>query len=124
EMFYIMFYICVELIVNFRNLNVELMSNLMKRCVICNTEFESKRTDAEVCSASCRQKNWRRKKEAGETTQETPQEPEKIEEKTPEKTEPKPSKQKQMVVKKNGSLEEELTPEQEKRLKELHDKIN
>jgi hypothetical protein len=39
------------------------MSNLKKNCVICNVEFSPKRNDAKVCSAKCRQKNWRRKKE-------------------------------------------------------------
>jgi recombination protein RecA len=42
---------------------------MTKKCVICNSEFEAKREDAEVCSAACRQKNWRKKKEAGEITQ-------------------------------------------------------
>jgi hypothetical protein len=34
---------------------------MIKKCVICNSEFEAKRADAEVCSAACRQKNWRLK---------------------------------------------------------------
>jgi hypothetical protein len=37
---------------------------IIKQCVICNVEFKAKRSDAEVCSAKCRQKNWRRKIEA------------------------------------------------------------
>ena len=37
---------------------------MLKNCVICNAEFEAQRADAEVCSAACRQKNWRKKKEA------------------------------------------------------------
>jgi hypothetical protein len=34
---------------------------MIKNCVICNTPFEAKRADAEVCSSACRQKNWRKK---------------------------------------------------------------
>jgi len=36
---------------------------MIKNCVICNAEFEAQRADAEVCSAACRQKNWRKKQE-------------------------------------------------------------
>jgi recombination protein RecA len=36
---------------------------MTKKCVICNSEFEAQRADAEVCSAACRQKNWRKKKD-------------------------------------------------------------
>ena len=36
---------------------------MLKNCVICNAEFEASRADAEVCSAACRQKNWRKKKD-------------------------------------------------------------
>lgn len=41
---------------------------MIKNCVICNAEFEAQRADAEVCSAACRQKNWR-KKQAEQTQQ-------------------------------------------------------
>ena len=37
---------------------------MTKKCVICNNDFEAQRADAEVCSPACRQKNWRRKKDA------------------------------------------------------------
>lgn len=37
---------------------------MTKKCVICDVEFNAKRSDAEVCSAKCRQANWRRKIEA------------------------------------------------------------
>ena len=36
---------------------------MMKICVVCNTEFEAKRSDAEVCSPACRLKNWRKKQD-------------------------------------------------------------
>lgn len=52
-----MCYVCVE----FKTFNVTLM---VKKCVICNSDFEAQRADAEVCSAACRQKNWRKKKDA------------------------------------------------------------
>lgn len=40
------------------------MPTITKECVICKTSFEANRSDAEVCSAACRQKNWRLKKDA------------------------------------------------------------
>lgn len=39
------------------------MVSVTKECVICKKPFEAKRSDAEVCSQACRQKNWRLKKE-------------------------------------------------------------
>jgi len=48
---------------------------MIKNCVICNAEFEAQRADAEVCSAACRQKNWRRKKDAAEQPLVTKEEP-------------------------------------------------
>lgn len=32
-----------------------------KTCIICGVTFNSKRSDAEVCSPKCRQKHWRNK---------------------------------------------------------------
>lgn len=37
-----------------------------KACVICGVIFSASRSDAEVCSQKCRQKNWRRRKAFGE----------------------------------------------------------
>ena len=37
-----------------------------KTCVICGVIFTANRSDAEVCSQKCRQKNWRRRKAFGE----------------------------------------------------------
>ena len=35
----------------------------MKKCLMCNTDFNGKRNDTLFCSNSCKAKHWRLKKE-------------------------------------------------------------
>lgn len=57
------------------------MPTVTKECVICKTPFEANRSDAEVCSAACRQKNWRLKKDAAlAAANPTPEEKEELNE--------------------------------------------
>ena len=67
-------YVCVSVSAWYFKYNVILMN---KKCIICGSDFEAKRADAEVCSAACRQKNWRNKKDGKtiEIPQETQQKP-------------------------------------------------
>lgn len=81
-----------------------------KNCVICGSEFEAKRVDAEVCSPTCRQKNWRRKQELGI-------DPATVPVVTP------PSPKTKMVVSEKG-LEQKPSNETLKAIREVNDRIN
>lgn len=90
---------------------------MLKNCVICNAEFEASRADAEVCSAACRQKNWRKKKDQQDHQNDGVA---KIEIKTDA---PSPVSTKKMVVDSVG-LKEEPDDEAMKRLRGVMDKCN
>lgn len=86
---------------------------MTKKCVICNTEFEAKREDAEVCSAACRQKNWRKKQE--------------LQDKQPQIAKIENIPPTQLVVDQNGIKEKpkEMSLEEKKiRIDEVMNKIN
>lgn len=100
---------------------------MIKKCVICNSEFEAKREDAEVCSAACRQKNWRKKKDTQDqpldiASQITPP-PQKLSIAQSE-LEDKDATLPQVVIKKNGELSLAPSKEALQRAKEAMEKIN
>ena len=85
-----------------------------KSCVICNTKFDAKREDAEVCSPACRQKNWRNKKDAEISK------PAAAKSIIPEKEVPKTK----LVVAEKGELKEKPSNERTAALQAVIDKIN
>lgn len=90
---------------------------MLKNCVICNVEFEAQRTDAEVCSAACRQKNWRKKKDQQDHQNDGLAKIEPIELVKPEK----PTKK--LVVDETG-LKEKPDDEAMKRIRSTMEKCN
>lgn len=87
---------------------------MIKNCVICNAEFDAQRADAEVCSAACRQKNWRKKKE---------QQNHANEELAKTELEPPIVSSKKLVIDELG-LKEKPDDEAMKRLRSVMDKCN
>lgn len=83
---------------------------MIKKCVICETDFEAKRADAETCSPACRLKNWRKKQEQQSTNPSIAPIPE-------------PSPKTKLVVEKTG-IKEKPSDESWKKVYEVMDKIN